>query len=117
MICHATISDQFLRFDIIHGAKIGSIFEICKFFTKKSSRLSQAARNEIPCPFSERRFSVAVFFGSHAGGAFEIAVEGCGFGEAEHIGCFLECLSGTCLNQSFGLRYHVLLHWRDACVP
>ena len=35
MICHVTISYQFLRFYIIHGANIKNVFEICKFYLKK----------------------------------------------------------------------------------
>ena len=34
MICYVTINDLFLEFENIHGAKIGNIFEICKFYLK-----------------------------------------------------------------------------------
>ena len=64
--------------------------------------------------FSE--FAVSVLFGSHASDALKISVEGCGFGEAQHIGCFLKCVCGMCFNEVLGLCRHVLLYpfdWRE----
>ena len=53
---------------------------------------------------------VTVLFGGHARDALEIAVKGCWFGEAKHIGCFLKCLCGTSLNKALGLCRHVLFN-------
>ncbi len=70
------------------------------------------------CSYSFRVvLPVAVFFCSHASNALEIAVKGCRFGETKHIGGFLKCLCGSCVNEALGLCRYVLLYpfaWRDA---
>lgn len=53
---------------------------------------------------------VAVLLCGHSCNALEIAVEGGGFGKAEHVGCFLKRRCGAYLNESFGLRCHILLY-------
>ena len=53
---------------------------------------------------------VAVLFGGHAGDALEKAVEGGGFGKAEHVGRFLKRRRGAGLNEPLGLCRHVLLY-------
>ena len=54
--------------------------------------------------------TVAILFSGHASDAFEIAVEGGGFGEAQQVGGFLKCLCGTRLDESLGLCGHILLY-------
>ena len=70
------------------------------------------------CSYSFRVvLPVAVFFCSHASNALEIAVKGCRSGETKHIGGFLKCLCGSCVNETLGLCRYVLLYpfaWRDA---
>jgi len=53
---------------------------------------------------------VTIFLGSHTGGALEIAVEGCEFGEPQHIGRFLERQCGPGLDEPLGLCHHVFLN-------